>query len=117
KLPFASESMDVVVTLMGFRTIRPLPMLMKEVTRVLRPGGMLAILAPVPRVMPVHDMRVMGQLLVTLRGRPRFPKRGLDAEEPASLTKLTEAAGLRKLESKRELYRYPIYERLDAERL
>lgn len=116
QLPLASESIDVVVSFMSFKTVRPLPLLMQEVTRVLRPGGMFAVLAPSKRPFPMRDIKVMTRVFGALRTPPRFPRRRQDADEPVSLSKLAAGAGLRRLESKRELYHYPIYEREDAER-
>ncbi|MGJ3508754.1 class I SAM-dependent methyltransferase [Enemella sp. A6] len=116
KLPLASESVDVVVSVMSFSIVRPLPVLMSEVSRVLRPGGMLAVLAPTNRPMAMRDLKMMARMYGHLRGKPRLPKRSQDTDRRYSLTKLVTDAGLRKLESKRELYRYPVYERRDAER-
>ncbi|NLT30922.1 MAG: class I SAM-dependent methyltransferase [Propionibacterium sp.] len=116
KLPLADESVDVVVSVMSFSIVRPLPVLMAEVARVLRPGGMFAVLAPTNRPMALRDLKVMARMYAHLRGKPRLPKRSQDADRRYSLTKLVTDAGLRKLESKRELYRYPVYERQDAER-
>jgi len=55
-LPFATGSFDLVVANLVLHHIRPLPALLSEVARVLRPGGRFVALEPAPLVgLLVHD--------------------------------------------------------------
>ena len=49
QLPFRDESIDVVTSSMGLVVVQPLTRVIEEVARVLRPGGVLAAIAPAIR--------------------------------------------------------------------
>jgi len=50
QLPFADNSMDIITSKYALQTSADVPQVLREITRVLRPGGMLAYIA-------VHPMR------------------------------------------------------------
>lgn len=113
RLPFADASLDAVTTSMGLVVITPLSGLVREVARVLKPGGVLAAIAPTVRPLGPTDVRTLAPLTRRLRSRPRFPA-------PLELTtfKPTLALhGLRKIEDSRQRYTFTIDGRADAELL
>ena len=109
-LPFADGSVDVVTSALGLVVVRPLSAVLAEVARVLRPGGVLAAIAPAVRPLRPKDLRLLGQLNARLRGKPRFPA-------PVELTgfkKTLLTVGLQAVEDKRERYRFSVGSREDA---
>lgn len=113
RLPFADASLDAVTSSMGLVVITPLAGLVKEIARVLKPGGVLAAIAPTLRPLAPSDVRTLAPLTTRLRTRPLFPA-------PVELTtfKVTLAQhGMRKVEDARERYRFTVASRDDAEQL
>ncbi len=111
RLPFADQSLDAVVSSMGMVVIHPTSALLEEVARVLRPGGMLAFIAPTVRPVSPGDIRVGANVVTRLRSLPRFPG-------PLELTDFAatlRSHGMRKYEDGRERYRITIHSRADAE--
>lgn len=111
RLPFADESLDAVVSSMGMVVIQPTSRLLAEVARVLRPGGMLAFIAPTVRPVSPSDIALGANLTSRLRTLPRFPG-------PLELTDFAatlRSHGLQKIEDGRERYRVAIRSRADAE--
>ncbi|HSN12867.1 MAG TPA: class I SAM-dependent methyltransferase [Propionibacteriaceae bacterium] len=111
RLPFADSSLDAVVSSMGMVVIHPTSTLLEEVARVLRPGGMLAFIAPTVRPVSPGDLRVGANVATRLRSLPRFPG-------PLELTDFAatlRSHGMRKYEDGRERYRITIHSRADAE--
>jgi SAM-dependent methyltransferase len=111
KLPIRDGAVDVVTSSMGLVVVRPLEGLLTEITRVLRPGGVLAAIAPAVRPLGPLDLRTLGQLSRRLRTRPRFP----GPVELAGFHKALDAVGLTRVEDKRERYSFPVRNREDAE--
>jgi SAM-dependent methyltransferase len=112
-LPFQDGSFDAVTSSMGLLVVRPLAEVLAEVTRVLKPGGVLAAIAPALRPLSPREMRVPARINARLRGSPRFP----GSVELAGFSRSLEAAGLRRVEDARERYHYTIAAREDAELL
>jgi ubiquinone/menaquinone biosynthesis C-methylase UbiE len=111
RLPVRDGSVDVVTSALGLVVLRPMVEVVAEVARVLRPGGVLAAIAPAVRPLRPADLRVLGPLNARLRGKPRFPG-------PVELTgfkRTLQQYGLRAVEDARERYRFPITSRADAE--
>ena len=111
RLPVRDGSVDVVTSALGLVVLRPMVEVVAEVARVLRPGGVLAAIAPAVRPLGPADLRVLGRLNARLRAKPRFPG-------PVELTgfKRTLAQyGLRAVEDARERYRFRVTSRADAE--
>ena len=112
-LPLRDGSMDAVVSSFGFAVVRPMPVLAREIERVLAPGGVVAIISPSWQSLRLHDMPAVSKLLSVLYSTPRFPTRAGRHALPG----LFAAHGIRKVEDARERYTYTIGDREDAERL
>ncbi|MFC7620381.1 methyltransferase domain-containing protein [Microlunatus sp. GCM10028923] len=113
RLPFREGSVDAVTSSMGLLVVRPLDQVLAEVTRVLKPGGVLAAIAPALRPLSPAEMRVPARINARLRGSPRFP----GSVELAGFSRTLRAAGLRRVEDARERYHYTVTSREDAELL
>jgi SAM-dependent methyltransferase len=103
-LPFADGSVDVVTSALGLVVVQPLDAVLAEVARVLRPGGVLAAIAPAVRPLALSDVRRLSRLNARLRGGPRFPG-------PVELTGFRRTLaehGLQAVEDKRERYRFTV---------
>lgn len=112
-LPFGNCCFDAVTSSMGLLVIRPLGRVLSEIARVLKPGGVLAAIAPALRPLSPKEMRVPARINARLRGSPRFP----GSVELAGFGRTLEAHGLRRVEDARERYRYTVSGREDAELL
>ncbi len=109
-LPFRDGSVDVVTSALGLVVVRPLAAVLAEVARVLRPGGVLAAIAPAVRPLAATDVRQLSQLHARLRAKPRFPG-------PVELTGFRRTLlehGLKAVEDKRERYRFTVTTSDDA---
>jgi ubiquinone/menaquinone biosynthesis C-methylase UbiE len=109
-LPFRDGSVDVVTSSLGLVVVRPLSTVVAEVARVLRPGGVLAAIAPAVRPLAAGDVRQLSQLNVRLRSTPRFPG-------PVELTgfkRTLSEHGMQAVEDKRERYRFTVTTSDDA---
>ena len=90
---------------------QPLDRVIAEVTRVLRPGGVLAAIAPALRPLAPRDVRVLSRINTRLRTKPQFPG-------PVELTGFARtllAHGMRRVEDARERYCFTVASRADAE--
>jgi SAM-dependent methyltransferase len=110
-LPFADESVDVVTSSMGLVVAQPLGQVLSEIARVLRPGGVLAGIAPALRPLGPSDVQLLTMINARLRTTPQFP----GPVELAGFTKTLELHGLRRVEDQRERYQFTIRSRADAE--
>jgi len=110
-LPFADESVDVVTSSMGLVVAQPLDRVLSEIARVLRPGGVLAGIAPALRPLGAGDVQLLTMINARLRTTPQFP----GPVELAGFTKTLELHGLRRVEDQRERYQFTIRSRADAE--
>ena len=111
RLPFRDGSVDAVTSSLGLVVITPLEDLMGEITRVLRPGGVLAAIAPALRPLSPTDLRILARINTRLRAKPQFP----GPVELAGFTKTLQAYGMRRVEDQRERYRFTVTSRADAE--
>jgi ubiquinone/menaquinone biosynthesis C-methylase UbiE len=111
RLPFKDGSLDAVTSSIGLVVITPLTSLMAEITRVLRPGGVLAAIAPALRPLSPKDLRILARVNTRLRAKPQFP----GPVELAGFTKTLHAYGMRRVEDQRERYRFTVTSRADAE--
>ena len=109
-LPFRDGSVDVVTSALGLVVVRPLETLLAEVVRVLRPGGVLAAIAPAARPLAPADVRQLGRLNVRLRSKPRFP----GPVELAGFRRTLAEQGMTVVEDKRERYRFTVATSDDA---
>ena len=111
RLPFADQSIDVVTSSLGLAVVQPMDRVLAEVARVLRPGGVLAAIAPALRPLEGKDMRTLTRINARLRTKPQFP----GPVELTGFTKTLEQHGLRRVEDARERYTFTIRSRADAE--
>ncbi|MDN5760873.1 MAG: class I SAM-dependent methyltransferase [Microlunatus sp.] len=111
RLPFRDGSIDAVTSSIGLVVITPLDALMAEIVRVLRPGGVLAAIAPAIRPLSPTDLRVLARINARLRAKPQFP----GPVELAGFKKTLKAYDLRRVEDARERYRFTVASRADAE--
>lgn len=109
-LPFADKSFHAVTSSMGLVVIQPLSELLEEIARVLKPGGVLAAIAPALRPLGPKDVRVLSRVTTRLRAKPQFP----GPVELAGFTKTLQQHGLRRVEDARERYRFTVRDRADA---
>ena len=111
RLPFRDGSIDAVTSSIGLVVITPLSAVLAEITRVLRPGGVLAAIAPAVRPLSPTDLRVLARINARLRAKPQFP----GPVELAGFTKTLQTYGMRRVEDQRERYRFRVTSRADAE--
>ena len=111
RLPFRDGSVDVVTSSMGLVVVQPLAQVLAEVARVLRPGGVLAGIAPALRPLGPRDVRLLTRINGRLRTKPQFP----GPVELTGFAKALTAQGMRAVEDGRERYRFGIRTRADAE--
>jgi SAM-dependent methyltransferase len=111
QLPFKNESVDVVTSSMGLVVVQPLSRVIEEVSRVLRPGGVLAAIAPGIRPLAPSDVRVLTRINGRLRTKPQFP----GPVELTGFARTLQVHGMRVVEDARERYRFSIRSRADAE--
>jgi SAM-dependent methyltransferase len=111
RLPFKDSSVDVVTSSLGLVVVTPLTVLLEEIARVLRPGGVLAAIAPALRPLGPGDIRVLTRISGRIRTKPQFP----GPVELAGFRKTLELHGLKRVEDQRERYRFSIRSRADAE--
>lgn len=111
RLPVRDASIDVVTSALGLVVLRPMVEVIAEIARVLRPGGVLAAIAPALRPLAPRDVHLLSRLNARLHAKPSFPG-------PVELTgfkKTLQRYGLRVVEDARERYRFPVAGRADAE--
>lgn len=113
RLPLRDGSMQAVVSSLGFAVVRPMPVLAREVERVLAPGGVVAIMSPSWQSVQPHDIPIVSKLLSILHSTPHFPS----GRAQPGLPSLFAAHGIRKVEDAKERYTYTVHTREDAERL
>jgi SAM-dependent methyltransferase len=110
-LPFADASVDAVTSSIGLVVVQPLDRVIAEVARVLKPGGVLAAIAPAVRPLAPRDVRLLSRINTRLRTKPQFPG-------PVELTGFARtllAHGMRRVEDARERYCFTVASRADAE--
>lgn len=74
-LPVADASADTVVSAMGLMLVQPLDAAIREVARVLRPGGTVALLLPATSPLHLADMRPLLALVRHLGTPGSMPQR------------------------------------------
>ena len=111
RLPFADGSVDVVTSSIGLVVVQPLDSVLAEVVRILRPGGVLAAIAPALRPLAAADVRVLTRINTRLRTRPQFP----GPVELAGFGRTLQGNGLHQVEDARERYCFVVHDRADAE--
>lgn len=71
--PFLDRSFDAVVCSMALMLIQPLEAALAEFARLVRPGGLLAVLLPSNHPLSSGDLLRYTRLLLALRRRLRYP--------------------------------------------
>lgn len=111
RLPFKDGSVDVVTSSLGLVVVTPLTTVLGEVARVLRPGGVLAAIAPALRPLGPRDVRVLTRISGRIQTLPQFP----GPVEIAGFARTLGEHGLKRVEDQRERYRFSVRSRADAE--
>ena len=111
RLPFRDSSVDVVTSSIGLVVVQPTIEVLTEVARVLRPGGVLAGIAPALRPLAPRDVRTLTSINARLRTKPQFP----GPVELTGFTRVLAGVGMRTVEDARERYRFRVGSREDAE--
>lgn len=111
RLPFRDGSVDVVTSTLGLVVMQPVSAVLAEVARVLRPGGVLAAIAPALRPLGAGDIRTLTAINARLQTVPQFP----GPVELAGFAPALAAVGMRAMEDARERYRFGVRSRGDAE--
>ena len=101
----------MVTSSLGLVVVQPMAEVLAEVARVLRPGGVLAGIAPALRPLAPRDVRVLTRINGRLRTKPQFP----GPVELTGFAKALAAQGMRAMEDARERYRFSVRTRADAE--
>lgn len=111
QLPLADASVDAVTASLGLVVVPERDQVLGEIARVLKPGGVLAAIAPALRGIAPRDLRVLTRVTTRLRTKPQFA----GPLEFAGFSKALEECGLRKVEDARQRYGFWITSRADAE--
>ena len=72
-IPLRDGSVDVVACSMSLMVTTPLPQVIAEITRVLRPGGLLAATIPAAGPLPPPDRVAVAGLIAALGRAPAYP--------------------------------------------
>ncbi|MGD7788520.1 class I SAM-dependent methyltransferase [Propionibacteriaceae bacterium Y1700] len=110
RLPQENGSVDAVTSVLGVTSRPDLPHALKEIARVLRPGGVLVALAPAMFPVSPADLQEVGLLVRHLKIRDT----GLSRDHTVAALP---AAALRKVEHRRERYAFTVADRADARAL
>jgi ubiquinone/menaquinone biosynthesis C-methylase UbiE len=111
RLPFRDGSVDAVTASLALVVVPQLEQVLAEVARVLKPGGVLAAIAPALRGIAPRDLRVLSRITARLRTKPQFP----GPVELAGFTRALSEVGLRRVEDARQRYAFWVTCRADAE--
>jgi len=113
ELPVAPATFDVVVCSMALMLVTPLHKTLREIARVIRPGGTVHVLLPATRPLTWSDRAGYTRLAVVLRTPPQFPASPLTHQAHRAFTQ----AGFTITSTERRRYIYPIATAEDARRL
>ena len=113
RLPIADDAVDAITSSLGLVVVSQVEEVLAEAARVLKPGGVLAAIAPGIRGLAPRDVRVLSRVTARLRAKPKFP----GAVELAGFKRLLTGAGLRLVEDAHERYGFWVTSRADAERV
>ena len=111
-IPLRDASVDTVACSMSLMVMTPLPRVLDEVTRVLRPGGLLVAMIPATGPLRWRDRLIVTGLLAALGQAPAYPAGSATARIPA----LVGRHGLRLAADDRRRFGYPMSGPADADR-
>ncbi|MGO9874350.1 MAG: class I SAM-dependent methyltransferase [Acidimicrobiia bacterium] len=112
QLPVADRSFDTVVCAMALMLIAPLSDALREISRVLRPGGTLRTLIPTNRPLTWSDHTRFAKFALALHTTPQFPATTLNRHAQHEFTQ----AGFTITHDEQRRYRYPINTNEDADK-
>jgi len=112
QLPVADKAFDIVVCAMALMLIAPLSDALREISRVLRPGGTLHALTPTHQPLTWNDRIRFGRLAFALHTTPQFPASPLDRHAQHEFTQ----AGFTITHDEARRYTYRIDTNEDADR-
>ena len=111
-IPLRDASVDVVACSMSLMVTTPLPQVITEITRVLRPGGLLAATIPATGPLLPPDRVAVAGLIVALGRAPGYPAgRGMPR-----IPALLDGHGLRVITDSRRRFGYRLRGPADADR-
>lgn len=113
RLPLADHSVDAVISSMGLAVVRPLPAVLRECARVIKPRGLLVATVASVRPLCVRDLGILTSLTARLRSTPQFPGQREVPGLPGALAR----AGFSVLEDARERFAFRVRCTEDAELL
>jgi SAM-dependent methyltransferase len=103
-LPLPDGTFDAVVSSMGLMLVLPVERAVDELARVLRPGGMLALLLPASWPVRRSDIRPLAALMRALRGPGSMPQQ----ISGGRAARLGGRAGLRLVENTTSRFSFPL---------
>ena len=115
ELPFATRSLDAVVCSMALQVTEPLPDVLAEIARVLRPGGRFVALLPATRPLDGVSARVYLRLQAALQRRIAYPNARLLRH--GSIGRLAAEHGLTITSDERRAFRLALRSAADAREL
>jgi SAM-dependent methyltransferase len=110
-IPLRDASVDVVACSMSLMVTTPLPRVISEITRVLRPGGLLAATLPAAGPLYPRDRVAVAGLLAALGRAPGYPA----GRDLPGIPALLARHGLRVLADDRRRFGYRMRGRADAD--
>jgi SAM-dependent methyltransferase len=113
RVPVAACAFDTVVSSMTLMLVQPLPDALREIRRVLRPGGRLVAMLPASSPRTVPDRLRSFLLLLALRRRLAYPNDAQLSHPEALLAR----AGFTLLEDQRRRFAYELTSPDDAREL
>ena len=111
-IPLRDGSVDVAACSMSLMVFTPLPQVLGEIARVLRPGGLLVATVPARWPLRPRDVAIVVGLLAALGRSPGYPAGG----EMRRLAGLVSGAGLRLARDERRRFGYRLHDRAAAAR-
>jgi SAM-dependent methyltransferase len=109
-IPLRGASVDVVACSMSLMVFSPLPQVLAEIARILRPGGLLVATVPAGGPLRGRDLVTAAGLLAALGRSPGYPAGSELRRLPAHLAQ----AGLRLIRDERRRFGYRLHDRAGA---
>jgi hypothetical protein len=111
--PLPDRAADIVACSMTLMVTTLLPRVLAEITRVLRPGGLVVATVPAAGPLRARDRIITAGLVAALGRVPGYPA----GDEPSQLPFRLNRAGLRAIADERARFGYPVRDHADADRL
>lgn len=104
RIPLRDSTIDVVVCSMGLMVAVPTPLILDEVARILRPGGLLVATIPSGGPLTAAGRAVLAGLVAALGRAPGYPA----GHDMARVTSILPQHGLRLLADDHVTFDYPL---------